>query len=157
MDNYKKDVYMNDVCPSFHVTNGVFIVCLGVCARKQERCFWGKTDLTNICNKWILKIALIALWRQCKNKIFNRKLLSVLVICVSPFWASSDPPSLCPVCPQFLLVHRSRISQLNTSRLHYVSSEWTPDTTCWVFLSPLLLFLLFFFNAHKCPNSENFF
>lgn len=61
MDNSKKDVYMNDDCPSFDVMNEVFIVCLGVCARKQEKCFWRKTDLTNICNKRILKIALIAL------------------------------------------------------------------------------------------------
>lgn len=51
MDNSKKDVYMNDDCPSFDVMNEVSIVYLGICARKQEECFWGKTDLTNICNK----------------------------------------------------------------------------------------------------------
>lgn len=37
MDNSKKDVYMTDDCPSFDVMNEVFIVCLGVCARKQEK------------------------------------------------------------------------------------------------------------------------
>lgn len=37
MDNSKKDVYMNGDCPSFDVMNEVFIVCLGVCARKQEK------------------------------------------------------------------------------------------------------------------------
>lgn len=64
MDNSKKDVYMTDDCPSFDVMNEVFIVCLGVCARKQEKKkpFLGKktkkqntkqqqTDSRNICNK----------------------------------------------------------------------------------------------------------
>lgn len=63
MDNSKKDVYMNGDCPSFDVMNEVFIVCLGVCARKQEKKTKqnkkvsgekkkiNKIDLTNICNK----------------------------------------------------------------------------------------------------------
>lgn len=49
MDNSKKDVYMTDDCPSFDVMNEVFIVCLGVCARKQEKKknrFWGKKQKT---------------------------------------------------------------------------------------------------------------
>lgn len=50
MDNSKKDVYMTDDCPSFDVMNEVFIVCLGVCARKQEKKntkrFWEKKTKT---------------------------------------------------------------------------------------------------------------
>lgn len=64
MDNSKKDVYMTDDCPSFDVMNEVFIVCLGVCARKQEKkktvsgeknkkqnTKQQQTDSRNICNK----------------------------------------------------------------------------------------------------------
>lgn len=57
MDNSKKDVYMNGDCPSFDVMNEVFIVCLGVCARKQEKnktkqkSFWGKKNKQNRLDK----------------------------------------------------------------------------------------------------------